>query len=1041
MPVPSHPASAAVQKLPPDLAVAVRRRSFGDDSATPAGGSGPAIQRTAWWALALALLLQGTCLAAGATARGDNGRTGVSPAGPTGSLKPAWSIDSGLPAPAWAGEARGSLWQKINQSFVPRAADDLAPVPLVADGLVVFATTRDEVRCVDRDTGQLRWSHWCAGPVRYAPVIDGDRVLVGSDDGCIHALDRLTGQSRWRVRIGPEAPWISGNGRLIPPHPVRTGLLVSDGVIYATAGLFPLEGTYLVALETANGRLRWRRNLGNVSPQGYLVEAGADLIVPNGRAAARVYRKDDGTFRRELGPATGTLAVVSGEETFAGPGATGAITGGQTKPGAKVVSYPGRHLAVTPALSVLVNEREILALDRAVLRSSSGDLARALRWKRSLPGAGALMIAGRRVYVGTGEGISVFDLESGEPRETLPLAGNVVGLAADAGSLIATTADGRVHAFLVTPRDGSLPVPAGIPSASVPAGTPVPELSAWVGALSSPRGWGLWCGPGDPVSRIPALITGSELHWIFAVTEAQAPALRQTLATQGWLGTRAAVIERRADGSVPVADHLFNLVVADDLSPAETARLVCPAPSGVVVRSGKVSRVEADPRTGRWTHQYGTAGNTCATEQSMNGAPRLQWFGGHGPERMPDRHTRGHAPLAAAGAVVSVAENGLIGTDARNGTVRWQVEVPDSMRYAMPYDAGHVVLAEDGRRVWAAVGGELWEIETRLGTVVRKAASPGTGESWGWVARDGGSTFGSSARPTAARTRKEYDLVDLEYRSGRPLVCSLSLFRLDDGATAPRWRVGSTGAWVNPTLCVAGGRVFAIEAIGPKARADRTGRLTCAAVLEDARVVCLDADTGRRLWEQPLKWPEAEDILGLAVTGDRLILSCARSAGPQAAYHLRCWRTDDGREEWRSSGLNPIHDLFHGQQVKRPVIAGDKVAFESDLFELASGRRWVPPAAAADWILKRPGHACGGMTGGNEGLLFRADNPTFFRFSDGSFTRLAPTRPGCWLNLLPVEGGVVIPEASASCVCGYPIQASLGFAFGREPAAMLPDVR
>lgn len=80
------------------------------------------------------------------------------------------------------------------------------------------------------------------------------------------------------------------------------------------------------------------------------------------------------------------------------------------------------------------------------------------------------------------------------------------------------------------------------------------------------------------------------------------------------------------------------------------------------------------------------------------------------------------------------------------------------------------------------------------------------------------------------------------------------------------------------------------------------------------------------------------------------------------------------------------------------------------------------------------------MTGGPDGLLFRADNPTFFRFSDGTFTRLSPTRPGCWLNILPVEGGVLIPEASASCICEYPIQASLGFAFSPEPVPVLPDV-
>ena len=54
---------------------------------------------------------------------------------------------------------------------------------------------------------------------------------------------------------------------------------------------------------------------------------------------------------------------------------------------------------------------------------------------------------------------------------------------------------------------------------------------------------------------------------------------------------------------------------------------------------------------------------------------------------------------------------------------------------------------------------------------------------------------------------------------------------------------------------------------------------------------------------------------------------------------------------------------------------------------------WSPPGMATGWILSRPGRACGGTTGGPDGLLFRADNPTFFRFSDGTFTRLSPTRP------------------------------------------------
>jgi hypothetical protein len=35
---------------------------------------------------------------------------------------------------------------------------------------------------------------------------------------------------------------------------------------------------------------------------------------------------------------------------------------------------------------------------------------------------------------------------------------------------------------------------------------------------------------------------------------------------------------------------------------------------------------------------------------------------------------------------------------------------------------------------------------------------------------------------------------------------------------------------------------------------------------------------------------------------------------------------------------------------------------------------------------------------------------------------------------------VLIPEASASCICGYPIQASLGFNFRKDPASMLAEI-
>lgn len=971
------------------------------------------------------------------TARGNGGRTGTSAVGPTGPLQVAWKLTTATPAPAWPGEARGSLWQRITNSLTARAADDLAPVPILAGGRLIFATTHDEVRCVDRATGQTVWRHFCGGPVRYAPVAQDGRVFVGSDDGTVQALDLESGRVLWSTRIGPDRPMVSGNGRPISPCPIRTGALVADGLVYVAAGLFPLEGTYLVALDLRDGTLRWRSHLGSVSPQGYLVDAGVEILVPCGRASPRLYRKKDGTFVRDVPSASGTFAVVSEGETMSGPGPTGAIQGAQARTGTKIVSYPGRQMAVTSERSYLVTGLDLVALDRVQLRTSGGDLAKATLWKTECGTGAALIIAGDQAYVGTSDRVEVFDIRTGAPRQSILTGSPVAALAADALGLVVALRDGTVIGL--QPNAVTKPVePIATPTSPRPDRAEL--VSEWVRGLSSPAGWALWSGTGDPLPTVASLIAAGRLHVVVAATESEAPELRRRLTDLGWLGTHASVVIRRADGSVPVADHLFNLVLADDLSLAEAERLACPAPSGWIARSDIAKPAPAGARTGSWTHQYGNAANTCATAQPLSGFPRLQWFGGHGPERMPDRHTRGHAPLAAGGLLLSMAENGFIATDARNGTVRWELDLPDSMRYAMPYDAGYAALSEDGRRAYVAVKSELWVIDTRQGAVERRIPCPIPGRHWGWVAVEGGMIHGSAQLPTASRTLRQYELVDLDYRSERPLVGSGAVFSIDPGTGATLWMTSTEGAFVNATLSRAGDRLFAVEARGTKAREDRLGRLNCSAYLEDAHVVCRDAGSGKLIWEKPLQWAEARDILGLAVSGDHLFLSAAESVKNHAVYHLRCWSARDGKELWKADGRNPISDLYHGQQVKRPVVLRDRVAFEVGIHEIGTGKAWVPPGQADGWMMSRPGHACGGMTGADDGLLFRADNPTFFRIADGTFTRLSPTRPGCWLNILPAEGGVLIPEASASCVCGFPLQTSMGFAFGAEPVPQLPDV-
>ena len=87
---------------------------------------------------------------------------------------------------------------------------------------------------------------------------------------------------------------------MISRWPCRSGVLVVDGVVYATAGMWPSEGIYLYALDAATGRVLWcndtsaslylphphdSASFGGPAPQGYLLAAKDVLLVPTGQAS------------------------------------------------------------------------------------------------------------------------------------------------------------------------------------------------------------------------------------------------------------------------------------------------------------------------------------------------------------------------------------------------------------------------------------------------------------------------------------------------------------------------------------------------------------------------------------------------------------------------------------------------------------------------------------------------------------------------------------------------------------------------------------
>ncbi len=997
------------------------------------------------------------------TYRGNNGRTGYTAEQLPKGLRLRWTHDAAPPAPAWPAPARGSLWQRL-ENIEPRVVDDRAIHPVVASGCVLFGSSRqDEVVCLDSRSGQVRWRVVCDGPVRYAPTVVGQQVFVGSDDGVVRCLSIRDGAEIWRETIGPNAPKIPGNGRLISPYPVRTSVLVEGGIAYACAGLFPMQGVYAAALDCKTGKSVWHRQLPTQSPQGYLLATEKLLIAPHGRANPFSLHLDSGKSGPSFGGVGGTFAVIADEHLVAGRGNDDTLFSSTASSARKFVSFSGRELVVTPKISILLRKTEVLALDRPrlnALRREQQNLAPRLkkkpRDKKAVARAAAIkveieecvlwriahvndvssaIVADDTVCLGRDGGVEFRSVKKGTVTAKAKAAGRIVSMAVAEGQLITTTATGKILCYgkgAPAKRNVKVAKQGVLVTAAARA-----EIRPWLEPLDSPRGYALIVQPAA-LGGVGALLARSELHVVVTHSDQRkVDQFRAELRAAGSYGSRAVVHHVAHGAALPLVEGFANLVV--DLSgngwPFADLRLLAAPGRGAVVREAKVWRRPKIEGAGSWTHQYANPGNTAASEdQLVNRQLTLQWFGGPGPRRMIDRHMRGPPPLAINGRMFIVAENGLIGVDAFNGTELWDLELPDSQRYAMPYDAGYIACCPD--HVLAAVNAKLWVIDPATGKVRRRVPVPksrGAKQHWGFVGISGGRIYGSTMLATAPRTKPGRKEVDAAYRSGRPVVTSRSLLCMDPKSWTRRWNV-KRGAIVNPTITLGDDKIFFVESRNKASKDHATGRIPLATLLgSDAWLVALHARTGKKAWEIPLVLPECRNVLYLAATGDRLVLLGSRDDPRRDAhYHLRVMSTDDGKEIWRAGhGNAKPGQLSHGEQVHHPVVLQGLIVAEPFVYRLADGTRVNPDGGNKAWSIKRPGHSCGTMSGAGSCLFFRANNPTLLDLSEDRrgdrFVKLAPSRAGCWINIIPACGLVLIPEGSASCVCHYPLQTSMAF--------------
>jgi outer membrane protein assembly factor BamB len=127
--------------------------------------------------------------------------------------------------------------------------------PVVAGEHLFLADRSGQVHALNRQ-GERLWRARTGGPIYYPPALADGRLLVGSADGHVYAYDARTGSLLWTFRVAPRESLIPVYGQLVSRWPVAGGVVVDGDTVYAAAGIAHYDGTYVVALEAATGKLK-----------------------------------------------------------------------------------------------------------------------------------------------------------------------------------------------------------------------------------------------------------------------------------------------------------------------------------------------------------------------------------------------------------------------------------------------------------------------------------------------------------------------------------------------------------------------------------------------------------------------------------------------------------------------------------------------------------------------------------------------------------------------------------------------------------------
>lgn len=319
--------------------------------------------------------------------------------------------------------------------------------PILAEERVYFgSSSNDSVYCLDASSGEVLWVFTARGPVRISPTYAEKKIYFGADDGFVYCLDAATGSLHWKYNPTEESRLVIHDGRMISFWPIRTGVLVDNGIAYFAASMFPWKSSYLCAIDAESGEIgkpgTYLRELGTGwTLEGALLLSNESVIIPQGRVAPLIFQRSDGHSLGTLEGGGGSFVLLTEDRHILhGPGnKAGWITDSRAGTKEKVASYErGNAIVVDQQTAFMLSDHSLAAMQRE---------SKQLLWSQRTETPFSLIFVDKHLYSGGDGVVTARRATDGQLVWAAQVSGKAYGLAAVDGMLIASTDDGSLYTF------------------------------------------------------------------------------------------------------------------------------------------------------------------------------------------------------------------------------------------------------------------------------------------------------------------------------------------------------------------------------------------------------------------------------------------------------------------------------------------------------------------------------------------------------------------------------------------------------------------